>query len=199
MWWTDGSRSDDGRVGAAAVCQHRNQGSSRHSMLGTGRKKVFDAELWGIGLALDLAIEQREPFQTHEVKTVAVFGDSQATIRWTGHMEQGPGQRLARRIYRWVRSHSGHGMTTAIHSVPGHFSIAGNEEADLQANLAGDASRSTVIEQPYTSSSNRATRISEGRSATKARWEAHKCSQHFSHSLKGKAGTNRPGPMTSIK
>jgi len=25
MCWTDGSRSDDGRVGAAAVCKHRNQ------------------------------------------------------------------------------------------------------------------------------------------------------------------------------
>jgi hypothetical protein len=22
MWWTDGSRSDDGKVGAAAVCKH---------------------------------------------------------------------------------------------------------------------------------------------------------------------------------
>jgi len=25
MWWTDGSRSDDGRVGPAAVCKHGNQ------------------------------------------------------------------------------------------------------------------------------------------------------------------------------
>jgi len=25
MWWTDGSRSDDGRVGAAAVCKHGNE------------------------------------------------------------------------------------------------------------------------------------------------------------------------------
>jgi len=24
MWWTDGSRSDDGRVGAAAVCKRRD-------------------------------------------------------------------------------------------------------------------------------------------------------------------------------
>jgi len=24
MWWTDGSRTDDGRVGAAAVCKHRD-------------------------------------------------------------------------------------------------------------------------------------------------------------------------------
>jgi len=25
MWWTDGSRSDDGRGGAAAVCKHRDR------------------------------------------------------------------------------------------------------------------------------------------------------------------------------
>jgi len=25
MWWTDGSCSDDGRVGAAGVCKHRNE------------------------------------------------------------------------------------------------------------------------------------------------------------------------------
>ena len=37
MWWTDGSDSDDGRVGAAAVCKHRNQWRSCHSFLGTER------------------------------------------------------------------------------------------------------------------------------------------------------------------
>jgi len=56
MWWTDGSRSDDGRVGAAAVCKHGNQWRSGRSFLGTGRMEVFDAELWAIGLALDVAI-----------------------------------------------------------------------------------------------------------------------------------------------
>jgi len=45
MWWTDGSRSDDGRVGAAAVCKHGNQWRSRRGFLGTGRMEVFDAEL----------------------------------------------------------------------------------------------------------------------------------------------------------
>jgi hypothetical protein len=56
-----------------------------------------------------------------------------------------------------------------------------------------------VIERPYTSASNRARRISEGRSAAKAEWEADKCSKHFSYRLKGKAGTKRPIPMTSVK
>ena len=53
--------------------------------------------------------------------------------------------------------------------------------------------------RPYTSASNRARRISEGRSAAKAEWEADKCSKHFSYRLKGMAGTKRPIPMTSVK
>jgi len=56
-----------------------------------------------------------------------------------------------------------------------------------------------VRERPYTSASNRARRISEGRSVAKVKWEADKCSKHFSYRLKGKAGTKRPIPMTSVK
>jgi hypothetical protein len=56
-----------------------------------------------------------------------------------------------------------------------------------------------VIEQLYTSASNRARRISEGRSAAKAKWEADKCSKHFSYRLKGQAGTKRAAPMTSVR
>jgi hypothetical protein len=56
-----------------------------------------------------------------------------------------------------------------------------------------------VIERPYTSVSNRARRISKGRSAAKAKWEADKCSKYFRNRLKGKTGTKRPIPMTSVK
>jgi hypothetical protein len=52
MWWTDGSRSDDGRVVAAAVCKHRDGWRAFRRHLGTGRMEVYDAELWAIGLAL---------------------------------------------------------------------------------------------------------------------------------------------------
>jgi hypothetical protein len=44
-----------------------------------------------------------------------------------------------------------------------------------------------------------ARRISEGRSAAKAEWDADKCGQHFGYRLKGKAGAKRPIPMTSVR
>jgi len=77
--------------------------------------------------------------------------------------------------------------------------MPGNEEADRQAKLAREASGITVIERLYTSALNRARRISEGRAAAKAKWEADKCRKVFSCRLKGKAGTKRPIPMTSVK
>jgi hypothetical protein len=52
MWWTDWSRSDDGRVGAAAVWKHGDHWKAFRSHLGSGGMEVYDAELWAIGLAL---------------------------------------------------------------------------------------------------------------------------------------------------
>ena len=45
IWRKDGARSDDGPVGAAAVCKYRDKWRSRRSCLGTGRMQVFDADL----------------------------------------------------------------------------------------------------------------------------------------------------------
>ena len=123
MWWTDGSRSDDGRVGATALCKHGNQWRSRRSILGTGLMNVFDAEMLAIGLALDVAIEKRETLQKHGVKRVAVFSDSQAAIRRAAHLQPGPRQRLARQITRRARNPFAHGMATAVDWVPGHSGI----------------------------------------------------------------------------
>ena len=156
MWWRDGSRSDDGRVGATVVCKHRNEWRSRRSFLGTRLMEVFDAALWAIGLALDVAIEKRETLQVHGVKVVAVFSHSQAVIQRAAHLEPGPGQQLAKLINRTAQSLLAHGIATGIHWVLGHSGIPGNEEADWQANLALDASGSTLIERPYTWASNRA-------------------------------------------
>jgi len=199
MWWTDGSRSDDSRVGAAAECKHRIEWRTCHSYLGTGRMEVIEAELWAIGLALGETVKRRDRHQQHGVKMVAVFSDSQAAIRRAAQLQPGLGQRLARRINRRVRNLCGHGIANKIHWVLGHSSIPGNEEADRQANFTQDASGSTVIERPYTSASNRARRISEGRSAANAKWEADKCRKYFSYRVKGKTGTKRPILMTSVK
>jgi len=92
IWWSDGSRSGDGRVGAAAVCKHRAEWRSRRSVLGTGSTEVFDSELSAMGLTLDVAIEKGESLQEHGVKTVAVITESRAAIQPTVHLEPGPGQ-----------------------------------------------------------------------------------------------------------
>jgi hypothetical protein len=111
----------------------------------------------------------------------------------------GLGQQFVRRINQRAQAPLAHDIATEIHRVPGHSGIAGNEDADSQENLARDATGDTVIERPHTSASNRARRISQGRSAAKAGWKADKCSKHISYRLKGKTGTKRPIPMTSLK
>jgi hypothetical protein len=80
MWWTDGSCSDDGEVGAAAGCKHGNEWRSRSSFLHTGHMEISDPERWAIGLALDVVINKRVSLQIHRVKMVAVFSDSQDAI-----------------------------------------------------------------------------------------------------------------------
>jgi len=199
MWWTDGSRSDDGQVRDAAVCKYRDEWRSRHSYLGPSRREVFDAIVWAIELTLEVTIGKRETLQRHEVKIVAVFSNSQAAIQQMAHLEPGPGQQLARRINRRAQALLAHDVTTEIHWVPGHSSIPGDKDVDRQVNVAHDARKDPEIERPYTMASNMARWISEGRSAAKAKWEANKCSKHFGYRLKGKAGAKRPIPMTRAK
>ena len=74
------------------MCKHGNEWRSRHSCLGIGHSESFDAELWVIGPAHDVVIEKRDTLQMNGVQMVAVFSDSQATIRQAAHLQPGRGQ-----------------------------------------------------------------------------------------------------------
>jgi len=128
-----------------------------------------------------------------------VLSDSHAAIRWAAHLEPDPGQRLAPRISQQAQALLAHGIKKEIHWVPGHSSIPGNEEAHCQPNTAHKARGDTATVRPSTSAANLARWNSEGMSAATGKWEANKCGQHFGYRLKGKAGTKRPIPMTSVK
>jgi len=180
--------------------KHGDRWKAFRSHLSTGRMEVNHAELWAIALALRESVRKRYTLQTHGVTKIAIFSDSQAAIRRTELLEQGPGQPLARRIKRSARTLREAGIETEIHWVPGHPGIPGNKEADRQANLAREGCRTgRVRERVYTSAANWTRRISEAKTAAKAEWEADKCSKHHGYRLKGKAGSKKPIPMNSVK
>jgi len=130
---------------------------------------------------------------------VPVFSNSQAASRQEAPHEPDHGHRSATLINQRMRALVAHSIAPESHWVPGHSGIPGNEEADGQVNLVRDASGSTSIQRPYSSASNRARQICERQSAAKAKWEADKCSNHFSYRLKGKVETKRTIPMASVK
>jgi len=79
--------------------------------------EVFNAELCGIGLTLDVTIEKREALQKRGEKTVAVFSPPQPAIWRTAHLEPGKWLRLEWRNNRRGRTLLAHGITTEVHWV----------------------------------------------------------------------------------
>jgi len=143
-WWTDGSRTENERVGDSAMGLNRDGGTVFRSYPGTGRMEVFHAELWAIGVALWMSVAKAEALQAHGVTTVAVFSNSHAAIRRTAHLDSGPGQQLARAIPEHARALYAQGVDVVIHWVLGHSGIPWNKEADRQAKKAREGRGHTV-------------------------------------------------------
>ena len=133
--WTDGSRFDDGKVGAACAWQTEDGWTGRLFHLGNN-KEVFDAEIFAIYQALKV-------FETREQtgRKYAVFSDSQAAIRRAATDTVRPGQQWARAIMEVADRVIARGNEISIIWVLAHRGVPGNEVVDGMAKTAaGDTS-----------------------------------------------------------
>jgi len=119
-WCTDRSRTDEGKVGAAAVCLHGCSWMVFGSYLRTGWNEVVDAPLWAIWVRLRMTVAIVEMLWTHSVMTVAALSDLQAPIRQTAHLDREPGHRCATAFNKHGKAFCANGIEAVIHWVLGH-------------------------------------------------------------------------------
>ena len=119
--WTDGSRLENERVGAAIAFRRRVSWKELGTYLGRN-KEVFDAELFAIGQALEEFEGRKESNREY-----TIFSDSQAAISRIQHDRTGPGQSLAVRAIAAASSIATRGNRITIRWTPSHMGITGNE------------------------------------------------------------------------
>ena len=135
--WSDGSRLENGRSGAAIAWKDAQRGwKSQGFPLGKGRE-VFDAELLGVVQALQLAKK------IGRVGPSIILLDSQAAISRLQHTRTGPGQALVARAHSAARNLQSQGRQPVIQWVPGHAGVEGNEQADKAAKQAANKPSNT--------------------------------------------------------
>ena len=130
--WTDGSRLDNKRVGAAFVWRSQGGWAGRRFHLGT--KEVFDAEVFVIYQAL-LWVEDQGAGSRF-----TIFADSTAAIERVRTDALGPAQRFAVVAIKVCDRIHASGDQVTIRWVPSYVGIEGNEAADRYAKAAADRS-----------------------------------------------------------
>lgn len=186
--WTNGSRLEDGRVGAATVWWREEEEDPPWIGRSTGRKytpgrrragwtgkryhlgknkEVFDAELYALYQAAK-TFEARE----EEGRSYTILSDSTAAIKRIRSDETGPGQRFAIAIMEVCDRLASRGNGLTVRWVPSHLGAEGNEVADEWAKMAAEGPRDTVSRRYLgkTSFAHMARRVSEARSAGVQKW-----------------------------
>ena len=97
--WSDGSKLETETIGAGIVWKNGHEWQQKLCPLGR-TKEVFDAELYGIRDALNIAIKGGNPLRRgtlleYPYSRVIVFSDSQAALRRAQGDYLGPGQAIA--------------------------------------------------------------------------------------------------------
>ena len=124
-------------------------------------KEVFDAELYGIKRALEIATGKlsRNPY----IKRLIILSDSQAAVKRASTDRLGPGQKIAIDIIANAQVLTDKGIEVNLQWVPSHIRIEGNERADKAAKEAAKSPSTSEIKSIVPSA------ISPGRSKLKSK------------------------------
>ena len=129
--WTDGSRQEDGAVGAACVWRSPEGGWTGHRFQLGKNKEVFDAEVFAVWQALR-ALEQR----SRHGREYTIFVDSASAITRVRGDARGPGQRIGVAAIEVETRLAAAGNRVTIRWVPAHAGAEVNEVADQYARDA---------------------------------------------------------------
>lgn len=129
--YSDGSEVEEKVGSAAALFTPGSEPKTiNYNMGGSRTSTIYSAELYGIGLALFLALHNAKK------KNVIVFTDNQSAIKKLRNPDNKSGQEYLKSIISKLEHLKSEGCTVRIQWVPGHRDIEGNELVDKLAKEA---------------------------------------------------------------
>ena len=127
--WTDGSKLDKGKVGAAVCWKDK-------SVFLAKNKEILDAELWAILEALGVA--KKETLNGWNTP-ITIFCDSQKALKTIQHPPIHQENRFLRSlIYQKTGELQSNGHSITIRWVPSHSGLLGNEKTNLTAKARAE-------------------------------------------------------------
>src|SRR5947209_2493793 len=102
------------------------------------KAEVFDAELYGIMKATDIATHIT---RDEDITDVWIFCDNQSAVRRMSDKRPVPGQEYILKTHSFPEILRSCGIATDIHWVPSHIHFQGNERADTLAKKETEGKR----------------------------------------------------------
>ena len=121
--WTDGSKLNSGKSGAAVVWRNRHNWHKRKRYLGK-KKQPFDTELWAIFDALEAAIKETRNATS---MPITIFTDSRAALTKIQKKTSEPeGLEVRDLVYQRAEELITNGHSVTLRWVLGHSEVEGN-------------------------------------------------------------------------